>query len=78
MADDTTPPARHRPEYDGAWVDAVHQSPRRSPYTDEELHNLRVCYSPDNREYAVDHQEAVVIWTLLDMIEAQKGWNKNG
>lgn len=63
------------PECDGAWADAKRRSPSRSPYTDPELIRLRITYDPENREYGADHQEATVIWTLLDMIEAEKGWS---
>lgn len=63
---------RHHPEHDSGWMDAKQQSPSRVPYTDAELCALRVDYSPRYR--GVNSPEAVVIWTLLDMIEAQKGW----
>ena len=66
------PVTRYHPEHDAGWVDAKYQSPSRAPYTDAELHALRVDYSP--RTHGVHSPDAVVIWTLLDMIEAQKGW----
>ncbi len=63
---------RHHPEYDIAWLDAQKESPSREPYTDEQLAQLRVDYSPRSR--GVNSAEAVVIWTLLDMMERQRGW----
>jgi hypothetical protein len=60
------------PAADTAWAAAKKDSPRREPFSDDELKELRVFYSPRHR--AVSSNEAVVIWTLLDMIEGQKGW----
>lgn len=64
----------HHPENDGAWVEAKRQSPSREPYTDAELHALRVQCDPRHLPSSLHASWAVVVWTFLDMIEEQKGW----
>lgn len=64
-----------RPQDDLGWVTAKRESPSRAPYTDEELRNLRIVYRPDG-PLKVDAREATSIWTLLDMIEKEKGWSE--
>lgn len=56
---------------------AKRNSPSRVPYTDEELHWIRIAYQPDGPgPKNVSAKEATVIWTLLDMIEKEKGWSE--
>jgi hypothetical protein len=62
------------PAADLAWATAKRLTPTRPPFTDEELHELRVRYGPDHCPPGLAPCHAVTIWTLLDMIEAQKGW----
>lgn len=59
---------------DLGWSEAKDETPARRPYTDQELVDLRIRYWP--AELACDHHPAdvVVIWTLLDMLEEQRGW----
>lgn len=60
------------PAADAVWARAKRDTPSRAPYTDEELKELRIWFSPNHR--STPSVEAVAIWTLLDTIEAQKGW----
>jgi hypothetical protein len=60
------------PAEEARWVIAKRETPSRAPYTDDELIVLRVEKGP--RFFGGRLGDAVVIWTLLDMIEAQKGW----
>jgi hypothetical protein len=57
-----------------AWVTAKKNSPSRAPYSDDELKELRIVYSPAFSSARAS--DATVIWTLLDMLEAQRGWEK--
>lgn len=62
-----------RPKDRAEWVSALRRSPSRQPYSDEELIELRVTYDPEG-PLVVSAREAVVIWTLLDMLEAERDW----
>lgn len=61
------------PAYNSSWTAAKADTPSRKPYSDEELQRLRVRYSPSNSN-GVDSVHAAAIWTLLDMLEEQRGW----
>lgn len=68
-----------RPEQNAAWKAAKRASPVLRPaYSDNELVELRIFYSPLNHDYATDHQEAAVIWGLLDIVERLRGWAREG
>lgn len=65
----------HRPEDLAAWVTAKLQSPRRPLYTDANLIQLRESYSPANlAPLQHNHEDLIVIWTLLEMLEEARGW----
>jgi hypothetical protein len=72
---------RGNPAANSSWALAKRASPSRAPYSDEELERIRVSCSPGNLpaypsggSRSVD--DLVIIWTLLDMLEKQKGWTK--
>jgi len=57
------------------WVSAKWESPSRRPYTDPELWALRQNYAPAYLAPQFHNSaDLVVIWTLLDMLEEQRGW----
>lgn len=58
------------PAADIAWTVAKKRSPSRAPYTDDELKELRIAYTPNG----TPSSEAVVIWTLLDMKYDRDHW----
>ncbi len=60
------------PEYKSEWVEAKKSTPSRKPFSDEELQVLRVRF--DSSHTTIAAELAVVIWTLLDMLEEQRGW----
>ena len=63
------------PRADGIWVQAKATTPKRKPFDDEELARTRRRYAPENLA-TMGHspEDIVIIWTLLDMLEAQRGW----
>lgn len=62
------------PSTRGAWEAAKRYTPSRPPFTDGELANLRERYMPLNLGPNHSAQDLVTIWTLLDMLEADRGW----
>jgi hypothetical protein len=62
------------PRYDAAWTTAKEVTPRRPPFTDHELGHLRIRYQPGHASPHTSPQDITVIWTLLDMLEQQRGW----
>lgn len=66
------------PQHDAMWMQAKEACPSRQPYTDSELMDLRLRYSTASfaGKAQVNYEEAVVIWTLLDMLESARGWPK--
>ena len=62
------------PRSDGIWQAARDASPHREPYCDEALAALRIDAMPGVQPMPANL--AVIIWTLLDMLEEQKGWTE--
>ncbi len=62
------------PNSDALWSQARKYSPHRAPYSDHELAELRIQADPRRAEHPMPSNLAVVIWTLLDMLEEQRGW----
>lgn len=74
---DRPKPPLARPQTDAAWCTAKSTSPTRTSYTDAELIDLRIRYTPQNLGAGVPGhavEDVVAIWTLLNMLEEQRGW----
>ena len=61
------------PTTDVLWIGAKKRSPSRDHYTNEELAAVRIDHDPGNYGN-IPSKQAVVIWTLLDMLEKERVW----